>query len=149
MAVPSALKALGITTIYAVTVGGVAAALAVTNDASATPWLAVLAAMAVLHLGFGLLVARWSVALLPLIASATAVLLNVGGFSITTLLVGVPCSMLVVAGVALRIGWDGGPRQSSAAADQIRRERQRQAAQQDDGDEWDPVQPPVWDDAVA
>jgi hypothetical protein len=145
---PSPLKALGITATYAATVGGVGAALILTADDDATPWLALLAAMAVVHLGFGILVARWSTALLPLIASIGAVAADAGGFSITTLLVGVPCALLVVAGVALRIGWDGGPR--APAADQIRRERRRAAAAaDDDSGEWDPVQPAVWDDAAA
>lgn len=93
---------------YAVTVAGVLGALllAIPDD----PWLAVLAAMAVVHLGFGLIVARWWTVLLPLAVSVAAVLVDVGGFSITTLLVGVPCAMLLVAGVALRIGWDDGGR---------------------------------------
>jgi hypothetical protein len=139
--VPSPLKAIGVIAIYAVTVGGVCAALLLTADDDATPWIALLAAMAVVHLGFGALVARWSAALLPLIASVGAVLVDAGGFSITTLMVGVPCAMLVVAGVALRIGWDGGPR--APAAEQIRRARDRVAAEGDE--DWDPIQPPaVW-----
>ncbi|HWH93062.1 MAG TPA: hypothetical protein VNT03_04305 [Baekduia sp.] len=142
---PSLLKAVGVAATYVVTVGGVGAALILTADDDTTSWLAVLAAMAVLHLGFGILFVRWSVALLPLVASVGAVLIDVGGFSITTLLVGVPCAMLVVAGVSLRIGWDGGPRASPVA--QIRRARRRDQAGGDA--EWDPVQPHVWDDAVA
>jgi hypothetical protein len=102
------VKAIMIVAAYVVTVGGVLAALllAIPDD----PWLAVLAAMAVVHLGFGLIVARWWTVLLPLAVSAGAVIADVGGFSITTLLVGVPCAMLLVAGVALRIGWDDGGR---------------------------------------
>jgi hypothetical protein len=146
--VPSPVKALGITVAYLATVGVVVAALALTADDSATPWIALLAAMAVVHMGFGILVARFSAALLPLIVSALAVLVDVGGFSITTLLVGVPCSMLVVAGVALRIGWDGGP--AAAPVAQIRRERKRQAAAWDgETGDWDPVQPQRLDDALA
>jgi hypothetical protein len=145
--VPSPLKAVGIIAMYAVTVGVVVAVLVLTAGDDATQWLALLAAMAIVHLGFGILVARWSVALLPLLVSGAAVIVDVGGFSVTTLLVGVPCSMLVVAGVALRIGWDGGPRAS--AADQIRRERHRQESARDDEGDWDPVQPPAWDDALA
>jgi hypothetical protein len=102
------MKAITIVAAYAVTVGGVLAALllSITDE----PWLAVLAAMAVVHLGFGLIVARWWTVLLPLVVSIAAVLIDVGGFSITTLLVGVPCAMLLLAGVALRIGWDDGGR---------------------------------------
>jgi hypothetical protein len=93
---------------YVVTVGGVLAALLLTIPED--PWLAVLAAMAVVHLGFGLIVARWWTVLLPLVVSVSAMVLDVGGFSITTLLVGVPCAMLLLAGVSLRIGWDDGGR---------------------------------------
>ena len=145
---PSPVKALGITAAYLATVGAVTAAVALTADDSATPWIALMAAMAVVHLGFGLLVGRFSAALLPLIVSALAAIVDIGGFSITTLLVGVPCSMLVVAGVALRIGWDGGPR-AKTPADEIRRERLRQEKTAADHGDWDPVQPPVWDDALA
>jgi hypothetical protein len=144
------LKALGIIAIYAVTVGGVGAVLVLTADDSATPWLALLAAMAIVHLGFGWFVVRWSAALLPIVVSVVGALLQVGDFSITTLLVGVPCALLVVAGVALRIGWDGGPK--AHPADQIARDRRRRVEKSADED-WDPVQPsataPVWDDAIA
>jgi hypothetical protein len=106
--VRGALRASTIVAAYAVVVGGVLAALllAVPDD----PWLAVLAAMAVVHLGFGLIVARWWTVLLPVLVSVVAVIADVGGFSITTLLVGLPCAMLLFAGVALRIGWDDGGR---------------------------------------
>jgi hypothetical protein len=143
------VKALGIIAIYAVTVGGVGAALLLTANDTATPWLALLAAMAIVHLGFGWFVVRWSAALLPIVVSVAAALLRVGDFSITTLLVGVPCAMLVVAGVALRIGWDGGPK--AHPADQIARDRRRRV-EGSAKEEWDPVQPPAaayWDDAVA
>jgi hypothetical protein len=103
-----ALRILSVVAAYAVTVGGVLAALflAIPDD----PWLPALAALAILHLGFGLLVPRvWTVAL-PLVVSVVAVLADVGGFSITTFLVGVPCAMLLLAGVWLRIGWDDGGR---------------------------------------
>jgi hypothetical protein len=115
--VPAPLKALAIVVSYAIAVAAVVAALllAIGDD----PWLPLLAAMAVVHLGFGLIVARWWTVLLPLVASIGAVFANVGGFSITALLVGVPCAMLLVAGVALRIGWDDGgrmPGPSSAAS---------------------------------
>jgi hypothetical protein len=93
---------------YAVTVAGVLAALLLTIPDD--PWLPVLAAMAVVHLGFGWLVVRWWTVLLPLVVSAGAVVVEVGGFSVTTLLVGIPCALLLVAGVALRIGWDDGGR---------------------------------------
>jgi hypothetical protein len=142
--VPRYVKALGIVAIYAVTVGGVVAVLALTADDSATPWLALLAAMAVVHLGFGLFLVRWSMALLPLVVSVIAALLQIGDFSITTLLVGVPCSLLVVAGVALRIGWDGGGPKAHPA-DQIARDRTRRV-ERDRGQataEWEPVQPPA------
>jgi hypothetical protein len=101
-------KAITIVAAYAVAVGGVLAALllTITDD----PWLAVLAAMAVVHLGFGWIVARWWTVLLPIVASIAGVLADVGGFSITTLLVGLPCAMLLLAGVALRTGWDDGGR---------------------------------------
>jgi hypothetical protein len=148
VSVSSTVKALAITAAYLLTVGAVGAALALTADDTATPWLALLAAMAVLHLGFGLLVVRFSAALLPLLASVLAMLAKLGDFSITTLLVGVPCALLVVAGVALRIGWTGGPRASPA--EQIARERRKVEAQAwDESGDWDPVQPPVWDDAIA
>jgi hypothetical protein len=106
--VQRALKVLSIVAAYAVTVGGVLLALllAIPDD----PWLPALAALAILHLGFGLLVPRpWTV-LMPLAVSIVAVLADVGGFSITTFLVGVPCAMLLLAGVSLRIGWDDGGR---------------------------------------
>lgn len=106
---PSPLKALGFVAAYAVAVGGVGVALVATADDSATPWLALLAAMAIVHLGFGVLVGRWSAALLPLIVCAVAFILDLGDFSITALLVGIPCAMLLAAGVSLRVGWDGGP----------------------------------------
>jgi hypothetical protein len=102
--VQRALKVLSIVAAYAIAVGGVLAALllAIPDE----PWLPALAALAILHLGFGLLVARaWTVAL-PLVVSLAAVVADVGGFSITTFLVGVPCAMLLLAGVWLRIGWD-------------------------------------------
>lgn len=102
------LKVLSIVVAYAVTVGGVLVALllAIPDE----PWLPALVAMAIVHLGFGLIVPRvWTVAL-PLVVSLAAVLLDVGGFSITTFLVGVPCAMLLLAGIALRIGWDDGGR---------------------------------------
>jgi hypothetical protein len=102
--VPGPLKALGIVLAYLVVVAAVVVALvlAIPDD----PWLPLLAAMAVVHLGFGVIVARWWTALLPLAVSAVAVVAEVGGFSITTLLVDVPCTLLIVAGVALRTGWD-------------------------------------------
>jgi hypothetical protein len=132
-------------------VGGVVVVLGATATDSATPWLALIAAMAIVHLGFGLIVARFWVAVLPLVVCVVAWLLDLGDFSITTLLVGVPCAMLVVAGTALRIGWDGGPQAAPVA--QLRRERKRVAAEagsrsESDADEWDPVQP-MWDDAIA
>jgi hypothetical protein len=101
-------RALMIVAAYAVTVGGVLAALllVVPHD----PWLAVLAAMAIVHLGFGLIVARWWTVLMPVVVSIVAVVVDVGGFSLTTLLVGIPCAMLLLAGVSLRIGWDDGGR---------------------------------------
>jgi hypothetical protein len=143
------VKALGIIAIYVVTVGAVGAALVLTADDSATPWLALLAAMAVVHLGFGFFVVRWTAALLPLVVSVLAALLQIGDFSITTLLVGVPCALLVVAGVALRIGWDGGPK--AHPADQIARDRRRRVERSGEDGDWEPVQGPAayWDDAVA
>jgi hypothetical protein len=156
--VPSPLRALAIVSAYAALVGGVAAAVLLTDDTGATPWLALLAAMAVLHLGFGVIVARFWVALLPLIVCVAAWLLDLGDFSITTLLVGVPCAMLVIAGVALRIGWDGGPRVARGPAEretqeprevaEIRAERRRAAEAAGEAD-WDPVARPAWDDVVA
>jgi hypothetical protein len=106
--VPAPLKALAIVASYVVAVGAVALVLllAIGDD----PWLPLLAAMAVVHLGFGLIVARWWTVLLPLVVSTVAIITDVGGFSITTLLVGIPCAMLLVAGVALRVGWDDGGR---------------------------------------
>jgi hypothetical protein len=110
------LKPLAIVATYAISVGAVVVALflAIGDD----PWLPLLAALAVVHLGFGLIVPRWWTVLLPLGISVAAVVADVGGFSITTLLVGVPCALLLLAGVALRIGWDDGgrmPGPSSAA----------------------------------
>lgn len=147
--VTSALKALRIVVAYAVTVGVVGGVLVVTADSSATPWVALLAAMAVVHLGFGILVARWSAVLLPLVVSLVGVAADLGDFSILTLLVGVPCALLMVGGVALRIGWDGGPEAGPVA--QLRAERRRAASATGAGtdEDWDPVQPQVWDDAVA
>ena len=103
-----ALKPLAIVATYAVAVGAVIVALllAIGDD----PWLPLLAALAVVHLGFGLIVPRWWTVLLPLTISVAAVVADIGGFSITTLLVGVPCALLLLAGVALRIGWDDGGR---------------------------------------
>jgi len=102
------LKVLSIVAAYAVTVGGVLVALllAIPDE----PWLPALAAMAILHLGFGLIVARAWTVVLPLVVCAVAVVADVGGFSITTFLVGVPCAMLLLAGTWLRIGWDDGGR---------------------------------------
>jgi hypothetical protein len=115
--VPAPLKALTIVASYAIAVAAVVLGLvlAIGED----PWLPLLAALAVVHLGFGLIVARWWTILLPLVVSIVAAVTDVGGFSITTLLVGVPCAMLLFGGVALRIGWDDGgrmPGPSSAAA---------------------------------
>jgi hypothetical protein len=130
---PSPLKALGFVAAYAVAVGGVGVALVATADDSATPWLALLAAMAIVHLGFGILVGRWSAALLPLVVCIVAFVLDLGDFSITALLVGIPCAMLLAAGVSLRIGWDGGPSARPAADEppsqvaEIRAERLRAA----------------------
>ena len=114
---PAPLKALTIVASYAITVAAVVVALllAIGDD----PWLPLLAAMAVVHLGFGLIVARWWTVLLPLLVSLAAVIADVGGFSITTFLVGIPCALLLVAGISLRIGWDDGgrmPGPSSAAS---------------------------------
>lgn len=109
-------KPLVIVAAYAVAVGAVVAALLLAIDED--PWLPLLAALAVVHLGFGLIVPRWWTVLLPLVVSVAAAAADVGGFSITTLLVGVPCALLLLAGVALRIGWDDGgrmPGPSSAA----------------------------------
>ncbi len=102
------LKTIAIVATYAVAVGAVVLVLllAIGDD----PWLPLLAALAVVHLGFGLLIPRWWTVLLPLGISVAAVVADVGGFSITTLLVGVPCALLLLAGVALRIGWDDGGR---------------------------------------
>jgi hypothetical protein len=154
-AVPSPLRVLGIVAAYAVLVGGVALAVLATDDTGAEPWLALLAAMAVLHLGFGVLVTRFWVALLPLVVCVAAWLLDLGDFSITTLLVGVPCAMLAVAGVALRIGWDGGPRRREREDEfeppevaEIRAERRRAAEAAGEAD-WDPGARPLWDDAIA
>ena len=105
---PAPLKALAIVASYAVAVAAVTVALLLSIGDD--PWLPLLAALAVVHLGFGLIVARWWTVLLPLTVSAAAVVADVGGFSITTLLVGVPCAMLLLAGVALRVGWDDGGR---------------------------------------
>jgi hypothetical protein len=148
--VRTSIRALGTVGAYAATVGAVLAAVVLTADSSATPWLALLAAMAIVHLGFGLIVARFWVALLPVVVAVVAWLLNLGDLSILTLLVGVPCAMLVVAGAALRIGWDGGPRagareskreKTPAVVAEIRAERRRAAASRDADDDWDPVQP--------
>jgi hypothetical protein len=114
--VPAPLKALTIVVSYAIAVAAVVLALVLA--AGDDPWLPLLAALAVVHLGFGLIVARWWTVLFPLVASIAAVFADVGGISITALLVGVPCAMLLLAGVALRIGWDDGgrmPGPSSAA----------------------------------
>jgi hypothetical protein len=102
------LKPLAIVATYAVAVSAVVVALllAISDD----PWLPLLAALAVVHLGFGLIVPRWWTVLLPLVVSMAAAVADVGGFSITTLLVGVPCGLLLLAGIALRIGWDDGGR---------------------------------------
>jgi hypothetical protein len=153
MRMPSPLKALGFIAAYAVTVGGVSVALVATADDSATPWLALLAAMAVVHLGFGIWVGRWTAALLPLIVCVVAFLLDLGDFSITALLVGLPCAMLLLAGVALRVGWDGGPtarRRETAAAPpaqvaEIRAERLRaaRAAGEPDPDFTSPSRDPL------
>jgi hypothetical protein len=130
---PSPLKALGFVAAYAVAVGGVGVALVATADDSATPWLALLAAMAIVHLGFGVLVGRWSAVLLPLVVCIVAFVLDLGDFSITALLVGIPCAMLLAAGVALRVGWDGGPKarviedEPAAEVAEIRAERLRAA----------------------
>lgn len=110
-------KPLAIVVTYAGVVGAVVVALllAIGDD----PWLPLLAALAVVHLGFGLIVPRWWTVLLPLVVSVAAVLVDLGGLSITALLVGVPCALLLLAGVALRIGWDDGgrmPGPSSAAS---------------------------------
>jgi hypothetical protein len=106
--VRATLKPLAIVATYAVAVGAVVVALllAIGDD----PWLPLLAALAVVHLGFGLLVPRWWTVALPLVVSVAAAVTDVGGFSITTLLVGVPCALLLLAGIALRIGWDDGGR---------------------------------------
>src|ERR1700709_701551 len=110
------LKPLAIVATYAIAVGAVVLALLlVIGD---DPWQPLLAALAVVHLGFGLIVPRWWTVLLPLGVSIAAVVADVGGCPITTLLVGVPCALLLLAGVALRIGWDDGgrmPGPSSAA----------------------------------
>jgi hypothetical protein len=109
-------KPLAIVATYAVAVGAVVFALLLAIDED--PWLPLLAALAVVHLGFGLIVPRWWTVLLPLAVSMSAAVADVGGFSITTLLVGVPCALLLLAGIALRIGWDDGgrmPGPSSAA----------------------------------
>jgi hypothetical protein len=148
--VRTSIRALGTVGAYAATVGAVFAAVVLTADSSATPWLALLAAMAIVHLGFGLIVARFWVALLPMIVAVAAWLLNLGNFSILTLLIGVPCAMLVIAGVALRVGWDGGPRagvrerggaKTPTQVAEIRAERRRAAASTEVQDDWDPVQP--------
>jgi hypothetical protein len=114
--VPAPSKALAIVVSYAFAVGATAVVLllAIGDD----PWLPLLAAMAVVHLGFGLIVPRWWTVLLPLVVSVAAVVVDVGGLSITALLIGMPCALLLLSGVALRIGWDDGgrmPGPSSAA----------------------------------
>jgi hypothetical protein len=137
------MKAFIIVAAYAVTVGGVLAALLLTITDE--PWLAVLAAMAVVHLGFGLIVARWWTVALPLAVSAGAVVFGVGGFSIVTLLVGVPCAMLLVAGVSLRIGWDDGGRARNGVPsfeEEVHAWDGRQAYRDDHPDA-------VWDDDAA
>ena len=108
------LKPLVIVATYIVAVGAVVLALllAIGDD----PWLPLLAAMAVVHLGFGLLVPRWWTVVLPLAVSMAAAVADVGGFSITTLLVGLPCALLLFAGVALRVGWDDGGRMPGPSA---------------------------------
>jgi hypothetical protein len=107
-------KALAIVASYAVAVGAVVGALLlVIGD---DPWLPLLAAMAVVHLGFGMIVPRWWTVALPLVVSVAAVVADIGGFSITTLLVGVPCALLLLAGVSLRIGWDDGGRMPGPAS---------------------------------
>lgn len=109
-------KPLVIVAAYAVAVGAVVLALLLASDED--PWLPLLAALAVVHLGFGLIVPRWWTVALPLAVSVAAVVAGIGGFSITALLVGVPCALLLLAGVSLRIGWDDGgrmPGPSSAA----------------------------------
>ncbi len=106
--VQRALRVLSVVAAYAVTVGGVLVALFLTIPDD--PWLPALVALAILHLGFGLLVPRAWTVVLPLLVCVVAVLADVGGFSITTFLVGVPCAMLLLAGVWLRIGWDDGGR---------------------------------------
>ncbi|MCW2982585.1 MAG: hypothetical protein JWR63_155 [Conexibacter sp.] len=135
---PAPLKALGIVAAYAVTVAVVIAALLV--SIADNPWLPLLAAMAVVHLGFGLIVARWWTVLLPLVVSVAAVFADVGGFSITTLLVGVPCALLLLAGVALRIGWDDGGRAPAGDDDDAFDWDGREAYLQDHPE-------PAWDDA--
>lgn len=112
-----ALRFLSIVAAYAVTVGGVLVALllAIPDE----PWLPALAAMAIVHLGFGLIVARtWTVAL-PLVVSLVAGIADVGGFSITTFLVGIPCAMLQLGGVWLRLGWDDGGRARQKNRDRV------------------------------
>jgi hypothetical protein len=108
------LKALTIVASYAVAVGAVVGVLLLSMGDD--PWLPLLAAMAVVHLGFGLIVARWWTVALPLVVSVAAVVADIGGFSITTLLVGVPCALLLLAGVSLRIGWDDGGRMPGPAS---------------------------------
>jgi hypothetical protein len=137
MRVKAVLKALGIAAAYAVTVAAVVLGL-LASTPDETPWLALLVAIAIVHLGFGLIVARWSAAVLPLIVSAGLVAADVGGFSVTTLLVGVPCAMLVLAGTSLRIGWDGGERARRSAPS----ERAAAPSWHDEG-----VEPGAWDDA--
>jgi hypothetical protein len=127
--VQRALKVLSIVAAYAVTVGGVLLALLVAIPDE--PWLPALAAMAIVHLGFGLLVPRAWTVVMPLTVSLVAVLADVGGFSITTFLVGVPCAMLLLAGVSLRIGWDDGGR-ARRAGDGRRRGRERVPSFEDD-----------------
>ena len=71
--------------------------------------------------------------MLPLIVCVVAFVLDLGDFSITALLVGIPCAMLLAAGVALRVGWDGGPKarviedEPPAEVAEIRAERLRAA----------------------
>lgn len=129
------LKVLSIVAAYAVTVGGVLAVLllAIPDD----PWLPALAALAILHLGFGLLVPRTWTVLMPLAVCLVAVLADVGGFSITTFLVGIPCAMLLLAGVSLRIGWDDGGRMRRDGDRGRSRSREKVPSFQDDVNAFD------------
>lgn len=145
-----ALKALMIGITYVVSVAAVSAAVLVTSHD--TPWVALLVAMAIVHLGFGFVLGRWSTLLLPIVASLAAVVADIDGFSITTLLVGVPCTMLVFSGTCLRIGWDGGgPRISRLERRELQRERRRlrdeeRAVEYDEGG-FSYEDPGTWPDA--